>query len=58
MICLTVHVNSIVLHNEELHNFGTSQRIIRVIKSRRMRWVGHVTGMGDERFIQDFGQKT
>jgi hypothetical protein len=30
------------LHNEELHNLYTSSSIIRVIKSRRMRWVGHV----------------
>jgi len=34
------------LHNEELHNLYTSQNIIRVIKSRRMRWVGHVACMG------------
>jgi hypothetical protein len=30
------------LHNEELHNLYCSPRIIRMIKSRRMRWVGHV----------------
>jgi hypothetical protein len=30
------------LHNEELHNLYTSQSIIRIIKSRRMRWAGHV----------------
>jgi hypothetical protein len=30
------------LHNPELHNFYTSPNIIRVIKSRRMRWVGYV----------------
>jgi hypothetical protein len=29
------------LHNEELHNFYSSPSIIRVIKSRRMRWAGH-----------------
>jgi hypothetical protein len=33
------------LHNEELHNFYISPHIIRVIKSRKMRWVGHVACM-------------
>jgi hypothetical protein len=30
------------LHNEELHNLYSSPSIIRRIKSRRMRWAGHV----------------
>jgi len=30
------------LHNEELHNVYASSNIIRVIKSRRVRWEGHV----------------
>jgi hypothetical protein len=30
------------LHNEELHNLHASQNIIRVIKSRRLIWTGHV----------------
>jgi hypothetical protein len=30
------------LHNEELHNLWSSPNIIRQIKSRRMRWTGHV----------------
>jgi hypothetical protein len=34
------------LHNEELHNLYSSPSIIRIIKSRRMRWVGHVARMG------------
>jgi hypothetical protein len=33
------------LHNEKLHNLYTSPNIIRVIKSRRMRWVGDVACM-------------
>jgi hypothetical protein len=37
------------LHNEELHNLYTSPSIIRIIKSRRMRWVGHVARMGEKR---------
>jgi hypothetical protein len=37
------------LHIEELCNFCTLPYIIRVIKSRRMRWVGHVAHMGDMR---------
>jgi hypothetical protein len=34
------------LHNEELNNLYSSQRIIRMMKSRRMRWAGHVARMG------------
>jgi hypothetical protein len=34
------------LYNEELHNLYSSPSIIRIIKSRRMRWAGHVAGMG------------
>jgi hypothetical protein len=34
------------LHNEELHKLYTSPYIIRVMKSRTMRWVGHVVRMG------------
>jgi hypothetical protein len=30
------------LHNEELHKLYSSPSIIRIIKSRRMRWAGHV----------------
>jgi hypothetical protein len=30
------------LHNEELHNLYSSPNIIRMLKSRRMRWAGHV----------------
>jgi hypothetical protein len=37
------------LHNEELHNFYSSPDIIRQVKSRRMRWAGHVACMGEER---------
>jgi hypothetical protein len=36
------------LHNEELHNLYSSPTIIRMIKSRRMRWTGHVARMGSE----------
>jgi hypothetical protein len=34
------------LHNEELHNLYPSPNIIRVIKSKRMRWVGYIARMG------------
>jgi hypothetical protein len=34
------------LHNEELNYLYCSPNIVRVIKSRRMRWVGHVARMG------------
>jgi hypothetical protein len=36
------------LHNEELHNLYSSPSIIRIMKSRRMRWVGHVARMGEK----------
>jgi hypothetical protein len=36
-------------HNEELHNLYRSPSIIRIIKSRRMRWAGHVARMGKKR---------
>jgi hypothetical protein len=39
------------LHNEELHNLYSSPDIIRQVKSRRMRWAGHVTRMGEERKV-------
>ena len=37
------------LHNEELNDLYCSPNIVRVIKLRRMRWVGHVARMGEER---------
>jgi hypothetical protein len=33
-----------ILHNEELHNLYSSPSIIRIIKSRRIKWAGHVAG--------------
>ena len=37
------------LHNEELKDLYSSPNIVRVIKSRRMRWAGHVAHVGEER---------
>jgi hypothetical protein len=37
------------LHNEELNDLYSSPKIVRVIKSRRMRWAGHVARVGEER---------
>jgi hypothetical protein len=42
------------LHNEKLHNLYSSPSIIRIMKSRRMRWVGHVTQMGEKRNMSRF----
>ena len=39
------------LHNEELNDLYSSPNIFRVIKSRRMRWAGHVAGTGDRRGV-------
>jgi hypothetical protein len=44
------------LHNEELHNLYSSPDIIRQMKSRQMRWAGHVACMGEES-VQGFGRK-
>ena len=46
------------LHNEELNDLYCSPNIVRVIKSRRMRWARHVARMGEERCIQGFGEET
>jgi hypothetical protein len=39
------------LHNDELHDLYSSPNIVRVIKSRRMRWAGHVARMGEGRGV-------
>jgi branched-subunit amino acid aminotransferase/4-amino-4-deoxychorismate lyase len=44
------------LHNEELHDLFSSFTYMRVIKSRRMRWTGHVARM--ERRVQGFVVET
>jgi hypothetical protein len=38
------------LHNEELHNLYSSSSIIRMIKSMRLRWEGHVARMRERRY--------
>ena len=41
------------IHNEELNELFSPPSIVRVIKSRRMRWAGHVAGTGgEERHVQ------
>jgi hypothetical protein len=37
------------LHNEKLHDLYFSPSIIRIIKSRRMRWTGHIARMGKKK---------
>jgi len=39
------------LHNEELNDLYSSPNIVRVIKSRRMRWAGYVARMGERRGV-------
>jgi hypothetical protein len=39
------------LHNDELHNLYSSPNIVRVMKSRRMRWAGYVALMGEGRVV-------
>jgi hypothetical protein len=39
------------LHNDELHSLYSSPNIVRLIKSRRIRWAGHVARMGEGRGV-------
>jgi len=39
------------LHNKELNDLYSSPSIVQVIKSRRIRWAGHVAHMGKERVV-------
>jgi hypothetical protein len=45
------------LRNKELNDLFSLPNIFRVIKSRKIRWAGHVARMGERR-IQDFGGET
>jgi hypothetical protein len=40
-----------ILHNDELHSLYSSPNIVRVIKSRKMRWAGHVARMEEGRGV-------
>jgi glycine cleavage system aminomethyltransferase T len=42
------------LHSDELHSLYSSPNIVRVIKSRRMRWAGQVARMGEGRVLTGF----
>jgi len=42
------------LYNEELRDFYSLPSIVRVVKSRRMRWAGHVAHMGEGRVVHKF----
>ena len=47
------------LHNEELKDLYSSPTIVRVIKSRIMRWAGHVARMGlADKLVHCFGEET
>jgi hypothetical protein len=46
------------LHDEELLKLYSSSNIITVIKSRRMRWVGHMARIDETNAMQYFSQKT
>ena len=39
------------MHNEELNDLYSLANIVRVLKSRRMRWAGHVARMGEDRVV-------
>jgi hypothetical protein len=42
------------LHNDELHNLYSLPNIVRVIKSRRVRWAGHMARIGEGRGVYRF----
>jgi hypothetical protein len=44
------------LHNDELHSLYSSPNIVRVIKSRRLRWAGHVARMVEGRGVYRVGK--
>ena len=44
------------LHNEELHSLYRSPNIVRVIKSRRLRWAGHVARMEEDKCFKNFNR--
>jgi hypothetical protein len=50
---LIINVTDIlqILHNEELNDLYFLSNIVRVVKSRRMRWAGHVARMGEGRGV-------
>jgi hypothetical protein len=48
-LMLKMKVKALKLHNGELHNWYSSPSIIRMTKSRRMSWAGHVTRMREKR---------
>ena len=47
----SIFLTSLCVLNEELNDLYSSPNIVRVIKSRRMRWAGHVARMGEERGV-------
>jgi hypothetical protein len=46
------------LHNKELHDLYSLPSIIRIIKSRRMRWAGHVARMGRRGTLIDYWRES
>jgi hypothetical protein len=58
-VVLHIHIaNGCTKYALELRNLYSSPDIIRQIKSRRMRWAGHVARMGEgEKRVQGFGGK-
>jgi hypothetical protein len=46
-----IHLAVLRMHNDELHSLYSSPHIVKVIKSRRTRWAGHVARMGEGRGV-------
>jgi hypothetical protein len=58
LLCVKELISVIIKsNNEKLHILYSSQNVIRHMKPRRMRWVGHVARMAEEKIVQGFGGK-
>jgi hypothetical protein len=49
LLCEEIKNTYTILHNKELHRLYSAPSIIRMIKSRSMRWAGHIARMGEKR---------
>jgi hypothetical protein len=50
-LTITIALLIVYMHNEELNDLYSLPNIVRVVKSRRMGWAGHVARMGEDRGV-------
>jgi hypothetical protein len=53
-VCVCVYIYDVHSKSDELHDLYSLPNIVRVIKSRRMRWAGHVARMGKGEVLTGF----